>query len=379
METSSLRGSIRVALLRPLPEILVVFMHSNKKVLCKQTMACCTSGLLDGAEKRVKDVLLQVEHEEQFAVATSRATLAKQAAKFILASDTTAGFLQFSQNMNQALHALVEKVKQAGYKTFATTESKLWRHFHVARGKELKEIWEKLWIALGSEAEKYKRDPILMQYCNSKLFEQTIKESFDVTLSGLLRPSHTLSDDEENALRYAAGFTVRSVRKKIDDRTHHPYRDEMLKILDALRVERADGNPSTYLAYTKSWLSRVNRGGLFQVSNDTHLLFLAMQYATRTHLESAFIRANKEEIIAKIIGDPDVSFHWSRIIIGYEQVVSQEVLKRLALQWMTIHGFSSVADFMEDYKHAKQILLKSKKALRKELEKNSSTSNSQYE
>ena len=37
-----------------------------------------------------------------------------------------------------------------------------------------------------------------------------------------------------------------------------------------------------YLIYTKCWLERVNRGGLFLIDDTTHLLFLDLQYATRS-------------------------------------------------------------------------------------------------
>ena len=158
----------------------------------------------------------------------------------------------------------------------------------------------------------------------------------------------------------------------------------MLTILDQLREEKHseevedqlgeendNSEEITYLSYTKYWIDRVNRGGLFCVNNDTHLLFLAIEYVTRSCLHPATLKPqtvkNKEEAKKKIMVDADVQFHWCHLTGDHEEVVAQELLSRLVCLWLwlNIRGFSSAAAF----KHTQRITLKAKKALRKELKK----------
>lgn len=199
-------------------------------------MAGCSSTVDSHLESSVlKEVLEQVEQDDAFSVDTPRANLAKLAAQFILKAQQSTGYNIFSQQLVEAIQKLVENVKAAGYKTFATTESKLWRHFHEARQNGLKDIWNDLWLALGGNNEAFKKDPLLMQHCNTKLFEKVIKHSFPVRRN--IITLENLSDDEENALRFAAGYVIRCMHKKIT-KTHHSRKTMMLVILNQLKEEK---------------------------------------------------------------------------------------------------------------------------------------------
>ncbi len=107
-------------------------------------MTSCSS-VSDSYSGIVKKVLLQVEHDEQFSLDTPQAI---------------AGLHRTPSRI------LVERVKRAGHKSFATTESKLWQ----ARSSWLKEIWNELWLALRGD-EGFKEDPLLMtqNYLRSSL------------------------------------------------------------------------------------------------------------------------------------------------------------------------------------------------------------------
>ena len=94
-----------------------------------------------------------------------------------------------------------------------------------------------------------------MQHCNTKVFERIIKISFPVSQS--IISSEDLTDDEENALRYAAGYVIRSTYKKIN-KACHPHKRAMLAILNSLKEDRDDRHQDTYLFYTKLWINKVN-------------------------------------------------------------------------------------------------------------------------
>ena len=141
------------------------------------------------------------------------------------------------------------------------------------KDSDLKAVWDELWLNLDdSTFHKY---PLLMQHCNTKVFEQVVKSNFSLP-EAACNNSSQLTDDEENGLRYAAGFVIRSVRKKIA-KDHHPYKSGMLAVLALLKEQSDDSTGGDdYLSYTKTWIEKVNRGGLFLISDDT------MEYATRS-------------------------------------------------------------------------------------------------
>ena len=76
----------------------------------------------------------------------------------------------------------------------------------------------------------------------------------------------------------------------------------MLAVLALLKEESDDSTGGNdYLSYTKMWIEKVNRGGLFLISDDTHLLFQAMEYATRSCFSlNPHLNLDKEKAIKNI-------------------------------------------------------------------------------
>ena len=91
-----------------------------------------------------------------------------------------------------------------------------------------------------------------MQRCNTRAFELAVKLNFPMPGSVILTTS--LTNDEENALRYTAGFVIRCTSRKIST-TCHPFKTQMLKILEEMKED--DSKEVTYLAYTKVWTDKL--------------------------------------------------------------------------------------------------------------------------
>ena len=357
LETHSLLRSIRVAVLRSRP-----WYHrycSSIVFVQKLTLQMATY-----EENVLRKVLLDIEHDDKFSLGTPRAILARQAAKFILDAERSI-VDSFCQKLTDAIQNIIDRVKAANYKSFGTTQERLWGRFSGVRSSALMVLWNELWLSLGDGT--FCKDPLLMQHCNTRAFELAIKLNFPMPGPVILTTS--LTNDEENALRYAAGFVIRCTSRKIST-TCHPFKTQMLTILEEMKED--DSKEVTYLAYTKVWIDKINRGGLLFIDDETFLLFLAIEYATRSSL-SVLLGLNPphnldEDVAAKaIIDDPDVQFHWQHLTSNHEETVTKELQNKLVSQWITIRGFSMAAAVMEDYKHAQCIHLKAKKALRKEL------------
>ena len=83
--------------------------------------------------------------------------------------------------------------------------------------------------------------------------------------------------DEENAVRYVAGFVIRAAKDKLK----LPNDQEILNILNSMvHVQEAS---STFTS-SEGWVKSVNRGGLVQIMEDAHQLFCAIEYCVRNQL-----------------------------------------------------------------------------------------------
>ena len=88
----------------------------------------------------------------------------------------------------------------------------LWRDFHTARLSELTDIWRKF-----LEAIKVTLDPLVQQSVNQKLFEdlvESLSDSYPLRSVSSTIEDSTISVEEENIIRYAAGFVPFTLMKR---------------------------------------------------------------------------------------------------------------------------------------------------------------------
>ena len=71
-----------------------------------------------------------------------------------------------------------------------------------------------------------------------------------------------LTEDEENVIRYAAGYVALKLLKK--------YEVSIPEYVECLSTMAVAGDDSSMLEYTSEWTRQVNCGGLFEV-NDVFL------------------------------------------------------------------------------------------------------------
>lgn len=96
---------------------------------------------------------------------------------------------------------------------------KLWSSFHQLRVKELSDIWKVFFEKIKME----RLDSLLEQHVNLTLFESILKSHTPVSQSSARCPASqlpTLSSDEENIIRYAAGYVPMKLMKKYESSLH---------------------------------------------------------------------------------------------------------------------------------------------------------------
>ena len=73
------------------------------------------------------------------------------------------------------------------------------------------------------------------------------------------------------------------------------------------------------------------------------------------------------KVVASILTNEDVLFHWCMVCCDVPEELSKEPLKRIVELWTTIRWFTFAKSYMEMYKQATKKVLQRSKALRKNL------------
>ena len=124
---------------------------------------------------------------------------------------------------------------------------------------------------------------------------------------------------------------------------------------------RSECSSENLLNYTKEWIDRVNRGGLFPLNDATYRFFVSVEKEVRTILPSHMTKTQvsadsfKRDVIEKIMRSQNIQWHWtliSQCIDSEEEAI--ELLKEIVTLWVTVRGFSITATWMEIFKQEKR-------------------------
>ncbi|SMN02434.1 hypothetical protein SPONN_1063 [uncultured Candidatus Thioglobus sp.] len=298
--------------------------------------------------------------------------------RFRLARECAGELLnKISRNEEAALHfivALERKLTMIAEQSFvkttgkhSTKREKLWTAFYTLRANDLFGMWNKMISRLKMQ-DKF-TDMWLPQTVARVALESIVKAKYPVEMSAS-NPQITVDSDEQNALRYAAGFVFMSLKKKYSSMGVTAITDWINKQADTDSVDSAD----SFQEFTKSWIRKVNRGGLFCVSDSAYDLFLAMEKLLRQYLEDLSVHQgiDKDRVMSSIEEDDEIQSMWSLLAIDLTEETEKALLKQTIQLWLTIRGFSYASAIVEEYKRSCGAL-KRKKALRKELKEKSKT------
>ena len=119
-----------------------------------------------------------------------------------------------------------------------------------------------------------------------------------------------LSQIEENAIYYAAGYVVYKLINKHRQSTE----ERAVKIVGALlsmvgqdAVGDIPQDTSSYLDYVKTWTCTNDRGDLRHVSDDTYRCFVAIEMITYRLIAAG---EQKEKVMCEVVCDENVKFLW---------------------------------------------------------------------
>ena len=232
------------------------------------------------------------------------------------------------------------------------------------------------WRVFLAESVQCKAFPAFYQYITHHIFKTLIKTAYPVRISVHDEPpDRPLTSEEQNALRYVAGYVVRKLRIKFESESH-PKKDELIFLL----MECA-GDEANEEGGTETWLNLVDRGGLWHVNdltyglfmimeevNDlTYGLFMIMEEVTRQYFSTSERATTVNVIRDSLLKSNDILFQWSLIAAVSDGYVESTVLFEIIKLYVTIRGYAFTKSCMELYKQAKRKTIPKSRALRSNL------------
>ena len=307
--------------------------------------------------------------EGLFGCGSLRSESAKRLSKKLLEALCDDVKLNIFETFSSKLVALLNTatIAPSNVKTFRTKRERMWTAFHTLQLKKLPPLWDALFQDVNCNISESDEVALFTQHINEKVFEMAVLQRTSIKSTTSKVPP--LTENEANALRYAAGYVPFALKTKLSDRP------EFVSFLSTLAVS---GEDSDYLAYTRKWIDRVDRGGLFRINDQSYAFFKDVEMITRKHLAQMFSLAStgqdsvmqRQDILDNIVNHPDVQFSWSIVCAPLDdEYMADELLKHVVDLWLTIRGFSEAGSWMEYYKQCKMECTKRVHGLRTSLKR----------
>ena len=316
----------------------------------------------------VRGCLSSILTDSTFSGCSQRGKDALEQVKCLLSKISEENSIDCYDEFSQKLMDALERIYAGASRTCTgkiTLREQLWRQFHAIRLSELCEIWTTFLTTLKSNL-----DPLVQQYINQELFSDIIKSRCG-SYPTVSTKATSMTREEENIVRYASGYVPYSLMKKYEKNVT----EKSASFVECLSSMAITGEEGSFLEYTTEWVSKVNRGGLFEVNDTTFALFREIELCIRDKLTSILATSSmqpdqKDKLIKTVHEDIDVQFYWSLLSTDLETSnLAEELLRDIIELWLNIRGFSVAGQWMEVYKHNKSTTTKRAKSLRKTLKR----------
>ena len=320
----------------------------------------------------VRAALCSFVTEESVVEVSERNKKAQERVQYILSKVNDEDFLVKFDEFAQSILQTIEKSVRTSISSATSIRAKcvlrekLWSNFHQLRVVELESIWKDFF----KKAEEERFDPIVEQHVNQSLFKDLVKSHAPAPPSiGVSVSPPTLSPDEENVIRYAAGYVPMKLMKRYEKQSSKV----AVEYVECLSSMAVNGDESSLEAYTLEWSRKLNRGGLFEVNDETYRFFREVEVKMQSILMAVLKRSvaasgQKQVIIDTVASDDDVQFFWALLTCDIQREEDAiTLLKDIVELWLTIRGFSVAGAWLEQHKQKSRTNSRKSKGLRKKL------------
>ena len=192
-------------------------------------------------------------------------------------------------------------------KRMSKGREKMWKFFHELRiSSQFREEWKSFFLKVTKETVH----PHLSQDITVILFRKMIQVRTRI-IEHSENDIQPITQSEENALRYAAGYVVRKVTENIEhSKLPLPLKLKLLSGLEMLRDENSSQHPHD----SSAWIDMIDRGGLWHVKDIVHPVFYAMEEEMRRQVHQLSPQhptldvKNFQDLLSE---NEDVLFYWA--------------------------------------------------------------------
>ena len=320
----------------------------------------------------MKDVLQKLEKKEDLQLATTRNCRVLSGIKRLLGmiedsdeESKTRALNLFSLHLMEKLQAIVE----AAILSKKLRKGAMYRSYHEFVTGSLYEVWETLERQLHETF-----DPSLPQVIADTYLHIAINEVSDTLPSPCTTTvTRQLSEIEENAIMFAAGYVVRILLQKYK-KSSQPLSAEFVSCL----MHMVEGSPldiqddESFENCAARWVNISNRGGLLILRRGAYWLFRDVELLLWPFLEKLNTREaclDNKMAIECIVADESIQFTWSMMDVDISKPSdSVLLLTEIVQKWINLRGFSYASSILEAYKRAKGRAIAKEKGLRKGLQ-----------
>jgi len=308
--------------------------------------------------------LKHVLDDDSFQINTPSTIQARKSAESLLDwclnNEMDDRFIDFTKQLTSSLKQMI---CSSATKVFTVNKEKLWKGFYQLRiSQEFVKQWTDF-VTVVDEPVK----PVLFQHLSDLIFRMLIEQHFKIVHLDQEQCGE-LTENENAALRYVAGYICRHLRKKIQrSRGDAKSKEEMMMCLMQLVRNKETEEHRT----DEDWTNLMDRGGLFHVKEITFQLFRAIEYQVREGLKGLKRESqhSKSELIKKVTGD-DVQFIWLMATAEFEiedHGIHEALLQKIVELFVTVRGFSLASAWLEKFKQQIKKPTKRTKSLRREV------------
>ena len=197
-------------------------------------------------------------------------------------------------------------------------------------------------------------------------------ERLDVPDISNLADVLTVDKHEEQVLRYVAGYVPFALKKRFMKVKNNLNAITFLQCLKGMSVP---GEGHSFLDYSKAWVEKQNRGGLFLVNDKVFIFFKTLEFQTKQilNMKTLLILRNanvKDHLLQELLKQKQVQKQWAVLVQEtLNQDLSGQLLHQFIVYWVKLRVNAFVRMYMEIRKKQKKTACskKGEKPLRKEL------------
>ena len=331
---------------------------SARKLMSPTLLNCLGSAeiFMTAVQAVQKDEVFQVESE--YTSAALKTSLSLQEWR----KQSAANHMKLSS----FAHILIVRLRACfpcNHTSLQLRKERMWGAYHRLRTAD---TFVSDWRLFITNSIGLKAFPSFYQFVTQHIFKELMKEAYPVVeISGhdCESPGRPLTYEEQNALRYVAGYIIRKVQQRLETSTH-PRKDEMVLLLMECAGDELSENVGT-----ETWTNMIDRGGLWHINDQTYSIFNIMEDEMRRFFRLDVQRPHEgmKDTAMKALLKSDDLFEWCLIAVEADDDISTLVLEKIVELYVTVRGFAFAKSCMEMYKQVKKKTVQKSRALRSKL------------